>query len=90
METWVGIAFSVVCALVTVAVSWGVIATKIEEIRKEVSDMKENQKTFIAKETCQMKHEFNDRNMDEIKSTLTRLGESLEGIKTILMEMKNR
>ena len=82
METWIAIAISVISAIVTIAVGWGVLTAKLEEVKKEVADMKDTVRGVPTKEHCILKHSYIDKSIDEVK-------EELKEIKCMIQELIN-
>ncbi len=71
-------AFAVVCALLSIAVSWGVFSNKIETLREEISTIWADLKECVKKETCAQSHKYTDRDMAELKQDIREIKDMLQ------------
>ena len=84
METVVEVTIAIVSALTAIAVSWGMVTTKLSELRKEVDSMKDEMKQMMTEKQCILKHGYIDKSMEEIKQSIYQVGEALHRIEEYL------
>ena len=77
---YAGIAVSVIGSLIGLAVLWGTMQARIDELRREgdamkaeIKDLRETVKGMPTKEGCMLKHGYIDKALEEIKAQLKEL-----------------
>ena len=73
-------AVSVISSFIAIAVSWGVITTRVEEIRREIATMEAKIKECPTKEGCLLRHEKVEQNISDIKDSIKEIKELLRSI----------
>ena len=77
---YAGIIISIVGSVIAVGVSWGVITTRVEEIRREVANMEAKIKECPTREGCSLKHDHLNASMTDMKSQLARIEDMLRNM----------
>ena len=74
---YAGIAVSIIGSLIGLAVLWGTMQARIDELRREndamkatIKDLTETVKQMPTKEGCMLKHGYIDKVLEEIKAQL--------------------
>ena len=72
--------FAVASALVAVAVSWGMMTSKMETQKEEIRRLESELKNFVRIDTCTSSHKYGDKEIADIKETLREIKEMIRNL----------
>lgn len=84
----VPVVVTLVSTALSVGVTWGILKTEVTALKEKTQALeKKIENDCVGREGCRLRHEYIDRDMDEIKETLSTIKEGQERQMTLLLKL---
>ena len=74
--------------LVSISVSWGIMRTEVTTMKETMKDLSRKMDSdCVTREGCRLRHEYIDRDMEDIKKTLGQIKTSQDETHSLLLQL---